>query len=65
MPTPEQIARVREVLDDEVRRSPASCPGGRGCECCAADCDCGCRDECPVFRSLIYRRLIERLKFPN
>lgn len=40
-------------LDDAVTRSPFGCPGGYGCTCCRAGCDCGCRDDCPVFRRLI------------
>lgn len=33
------------------------CPGPRGsalydCTCCWDICDCGCRDECPVWRGL-------------
>lgn len=26
------------------------CPGGFGCTCCGDGCDCGCVDECPVFK---------------
>jgi len=40
-------------LNEAIARSPASCPGGHGCTCCASRCDCGCRDACPVFRGII------------
>jgi len=48
------------TLDDEVKRSPAKCPGGRYCECCGPRCDCGCRDACPKFRNLIAAQIRER-----
>lgn len=39
----------RRQLRDAARQLPHRCPGGRDCECCGPDCECGCRDECPVF----------------
>ena len=26
------------------------CPGGDGCTCCHAGCDCGCVDDCVVYQ---------------
>jgi len=53
--------KSREELRKELAESLElmSCPGGRSCECCAADCDCGCRDDCPEYQSLCRRMLAE------
>ena len=50
---------TKEQVDKEVKMSRLGCPGGWGCTCCGARCDCGCRDHCPVFRGQI-RRMLER-----
>ncbi len=42
--------------DEIVRRSHGQCPGGHGCTCCCSGCDCGCRDNCRVFRLLALGR---------
>ena len=55
--------KEKAVLDAEVERSTGNCPGGRGCECCAPDCDCGCRNECPRFRYVVLLRIRERERF--
>lgn len=46
------------------------CPGGQWCTCCWEGCDCGCIDDCPVYRAAqkkerenirnVLRRLAER-----
>lgn len=46
-----------QQLQEAIRKDPRRCPGGWGCKCCHSHCDCGCRDECPKFRSLIRREL--------
>lgn len=28
------------------------CVGGPKCCCCGAGCDCGCRDDCPVWKAM-------------
>ena len=40
--------------DDDCKPSLGidQCPGGRGCTCCNAGCDCGCREACPVWRRI-------------
>lgn len=49
----------RLKLEKKIRESHRQCPGGRMCGCCCSGCDCGCRDECPKFASVI-RQEMER-----
>ena len=43
---------------DLNRRDPRPCPGGPDCTCCRPGCDCGCRDDCPVFRAMVRRERV-------
>jgi hypothetical protein len=51
------IAHLKEGgvrrLRTKVEASGEQCPGGKGCECCHAGCDCGCRNDCPKFQALV------------
>ena len=53
---------TKQQLDAAVAASPLRCPGGHGCTCCAAPggCDCGCRDNCLVFRRKVAELLRQR-----
>lgn len=44
---------LQMLLRDAVARSVEQCPGGNGCDCCRSGCDCGCRDSCPRFLTMI------------
>ena len=48
------LQRCQECPDIECSDNlvPAGhCPGGDGCTCCRPGCECGCRDDCPVWRA--------------
>ena len=49
----------QQSFDDFAAKSNANCHGGGGCKCCCAGCDCGCRDRCPKFRGIMWRRFQE------
>ncbi len=50
-------------IEERMRRDSRRCPGGEWCECCSSNlatgCDCGCRDMCPEFRSMIKREAVK------
>jgi len=49
---------TKRELDDAIGKSLADCPGGHYCTCCQSGCDCGCRDDCQVFRTMILKQLV-------
>jgi len=48
----------KDELDLAILKSREQCPGGMDCCCCNSGCDCGCRNDCQKFRSVIYRQLL-------
>lgn len=44
-------------LNRAIAESPDQCPGGDGCMCCNAGCDCGCRNQCPRFAAWVLDQL--------
>ena len=53
------IDQLRARQEPTQRAAPDQCPGGDGCTCCRPGCDCGCRDDCPVWRRLEARKSAE------
>jgi hypothetical protein len=50
---------TKTELDEAIRASSGRCRGGPDCTCCCVNCDCGCRDECPSFRTNVLRNLMD------
>lgn len=48
----ECVVKLRTALDIAAKNLRLDqCRGGRRCTCCSSGCDCGCRNDCPQWKS--------------